>query len=247
MMFSCRLTICVALAFSAVVYAGAVIDVIPTEPGPYEPGQSLTMDVFLTQNPGGSYIGLRGVRLAFSSTDPALQLDPQFVFDFSTVGDGGGTYVVGPQVPWPQTAYFGLDYPNGNPFDPFEGPGWSSKMLVLAPGEPLHVGSFGVLLPSQPGNYVLDVLDAANPNENYRAWISFGFGEHNGHRVNWGPENVDQLAGGTFTALDGAGPGFTFGYSPVAGTIVPEPATLLLLGLGTLGVLGLRSVSQGVL
>jgi len=242
-MFSCRLILCASLAFSSVVYAGAVVDVIPTEPGPYEPGQSLTMDVFLTQNPGGSYIGLRGVRLAFSSTDPALQLDPQFVFDFGTVGDGGGTYASFPGMPWPSTVYFLGNYPNGNPFDPFDGVGWSSKMLVLSPGEPLHVGSFGVSLPSQRGDYVLDALNAANSNPDYRASISFGFGEFGGSRIDWGPENVDQLAGGTFTASDGAGPGFTFGYTPIAGTIVPEPATLLLLAIGALGVVRRRRVS----
>ena len=83
-----ELGLCTAIAITSIAYGGAVIEVLPQDAGPWDPGTTVTMDVFLTQDAGGFYRGIRGIQFDFENSDPRLGLAEKFTFDYSSVTDG---------------------------------------------------------------------------------------------------------------------------------------------------------------
>jgi hypothetical protein len=224
---------------------GATFDLVPRGGPDFPPGTPVTMDVFVRQDPGGRLRGLRLAQLDFTRTDPALNLSRQFAFDFSSLSDST-QYFVDPTIP-PQrpgvwyahlvsVAYIGLNYPNRNPLDPFDQAPpdrlpWSHSMLVLPEEDALHVGSFQIVTPTLPGEFLIDVLNS-DPRDpvNHGAQIHFGFGVHpQDPRVLWTSNTqrtrADLTGGsGVFTSTEAG----SFTYVPV-----PEPSSLVGLVAGT--------------
>ena len=238
------IALCLVLSVGPVVHAGAVIDLIPTEPGPYMPGQRVEVQVHLSQEPGGRNVFLRMAQFDFADTDPALMLDHRFVFDYSAqnvctrnpgqcgtehvefpvltpLGDGIGLVV--------STVFTGLAR------DP-------ERQLRLPPQGAITVGSIGVTLPFHPGDYLLDVMNADQVSRNAGARLDFGFGPASGPdpHITWHAYEDWAIAGGRFTANTTAGAGFQFEYDPIPGVIIPEPTSLMLLILGGVPLLGRR-------
>ena len=82
-MFRILSAIAVSLLFASSASAGVVIDVLPTQPGPYAPGERVELDVLFTQEPGGEDRYLRLLQVNIGNSDTALAFDDYLQFDFS--------------------------------------------------------------------------------------------------------------------------------------------------------------------
>lgn len=195
------------LACAAVAHGGAIVELVPDQPGPYTGGESLGLDVWLHSEEEVPAL-LRGVRLDFTDTDPLLLLDSVFSFDFSSVPyDEGYQEMTDPTMPVP-FAWMGWDI--GSPLYYWE----------LPAGGSLHIGSVGVELPWDIGVYRVDALNADEPDEALGAWI---------RTQRWLP---DYPLGETWRAYTGE-----IGGDPYDFVIIPEPGTGCLFVVAALLVL----------
>ena len=128
---------------------GAVLELVPSKPGPYFGGETLTVDFWLGSDLTRD-VDLVGVQLDFQDTDPRLGLDAECKLDsiFYTTAPLGLHYTMQPVLPIP-TAFF--------TYDVLLPPG---LLIVLPQGSPLHIGTIGVELPTVAGTYALDALNA---------------------------------------------------------------------------------------
>ena len=242
-MWKCAVVAYAVSVSSSVALAGAIIDVVPLSSPPYAGGQRVEVEIRLTQQSGGQDTYLRAVQIVFAETDPALGLDETFTFDYSAqaacVADPSRcgadhaefTHLTQDLPYWQEvpvaTVYTGLSR------DP------AMQIRLPAAGR-IPIGTIGVTLPTQPGDYLLDVMNAnASDPRNFSAAIFFGFPPSEPFIV-WQPTNGDELAGGRFTAITTADADVMFGYTPIRGAIVPEPMSLVLLAVGGLAILRRR-------
>jgi len=141
------------LSFSGAAWAGAVLELVPSNPGPYLGGEALTVDFWLRSDVGHD-ADLRTVVLDFQDSDPNLSLDTEIAFDpvFFTTAPLGLHYTLYPDLPI-VVANFGpaILLPPGS-------------LVVLHAGAPRRIGSLGLQLPSVAGIYTLDALNADEEN-----------------------------------------------------------------------------------
>ncbi len=189
-----------ALSFAADIQ----VDLIPSNLGPYTGGESITVDVWLHSNlpPEWGGPGLAGIQFDFSQTSPNLSLAPTLFFDYSSIPGDIGNYERHPELPVPWT--------------------WNSVLCIcpqlffpFPPGGALHIASVDVQLPTTPGVFRLDALNAANENREFR--VS-------------GAIIIPHLCCGMLTAFEGeiAGGSFDFVVSPPPIPTVSAPALLAL-------------------
>jgi len=125
-----------------------VVELVPDNPGPYAGGEAITVDVWLhsslKEDPR-----LEMIQFDFSQTNPNLTLAPTFSFDYSSIPDAFGYEERHPElpVPWTRNALACV---------------CPAAFLPLPPGGAVHIGSVGVRLPTTPGVYRLDALNAGN-------------------------------------------------------------------------------------
>jgi hypothetical protein len=233
--------VCVALSLCSAARAGVIIDLVPTEPGPYMPGERVEVELQLTQQPGGEDVYIRLLCFDFLRTDPALVLDEAFQFDYSAQavcaqdpGQCGTLYAEFPELTpygdWgivTSIAYIGLHQD-------------SDTQIVLPAAGTISVGSIGVTLPTEPGEYLLDALNPTEPDLDAGARLDFGFGFPDDPIVSWRAYDLEAVAGGMFLSTGTARVGFQFEYQPIPGVMVPEPTTLGLVVAGVLAGLARR-------
>jgi hypothetical protein len=136
--------ICTLLATASVAMGDGVLVLSPSDPGPYVGGESLTVDVWLTNQDVQDHL-VTVLVLDSAGSDPALVLDVDFSFDLSSL-DSDGLYTRLPTLPLPTLLYTGAAPVSG-------------FILELPTQEPLHVGDLGVTLPTAPGTYLLDLVN----------------------------------------------------------------------------------------
>jgi hypothetical protein len=229
-MFRRGLALCAVLGFASVANAGIAVNMthtgaavfdanVPASLGPFN------VDIFLAQDPAGSREGLRLVRFDMSDTNPAITLPTQITFRYTGITSVPRSIAHAQFLDLPRvdTVYQPTNYPNLNANDPdFTDPDidlypWNLNMMVLPASGNYRVASLvGVRLPAVPGVYLLDVMNSDSVGDvNLGAQVTYGFGiDPSDPRLDL-RANEGNLSGGQLSF-----------------TVIPEPATLILLGLG---------------
>jgi hypothetical protein len=225
------LLFCAVLGVTANAFGGAAIDLRPDVAGPYNAGQVVNFDVFLvdTGNPQGNIL-FRGVFLDFTDTDSGIVSvnnwrGPDGIFA-DNPGPPANEEADNPQDEITWVNPFGI----GAVFDSLPKTSWvyplpTANMLfqyVLPDGGEVNIGDVNVTMPNDAGTYNLDVMndDVADPN--FGARLDFGFGGAGDPVTTWRAFTGD-ITGGTESV-----------------TVIPEPATLALLGVGAIAALRRR-------
>jgi len=195
-------------------FAGATVNIrlTPTPIGPYEPGETIKVDVSWNQiGAGGDGTGGQ-INLRLSQFDFRDSNDDLGLSNWKWVWDGqgacslvaalcGNLHTTDSTLPIVSATYLGTQLDNLN------------QVIIPANGG-VRVGTIDVALPMTPGDYVLDARSAAsaggNPNQGAR--LDWDFNDHGGC-YSLGGQNC--IFGGMTTL-----------------TVIPEPASILLLCLG---------------
>lgn len=210
------IAVCLTLAWASVARAGFYIELVPGNPGTQGP---------LLYAPGESLLVDIIIHNQFSDAKDLRLIqwdvsasDPAITFNDEFAFNlpfGGALYSVFPDYPIPAAAYTST----GPPGFMFSVPGDGSALS----------GMMSITLPLEEGAYKLDVINYGTLNPNEGAVLAFGFG-------GVGDPVVSCSAG-------------DFGFPCLEGgslllNVVPEPATLWLVALGTYGLLRRGFVSR---
>lgn len=177
-----------------------VVDLVPNQSGPYFGGEQITVDVWLTSSSAFELL-LRRVQFDFSDTQRGLQTNDTFNFDFSSL-TGFNQYHGDINLPIPWVAMTDFCVCTG-------------AFMHLLPNSPFHIGEINVLLPTDDGTFVLDLLNETFPDPSFGGKIITAF------RPKFPPFEYsvlnNRLVGGVTTFQ-----------------VIPEPTTLSLLVVGCL-------------
>lgn len=186
--------------------ASAVVELSPSIPGPFLPGQMIDIYVTLTDNSDAIAHPLR--LIGFDSANSDLEHGP-FQWDFSSTPTCQASpdecailYVTLIDGPLDYAVYPGIDYGSYLDF-----------MVSLPPAGAggLDIGLFAITIPDvEPQELTLDVMNFDTPDDSTGARLDFGFG------------NGDPMT--TWSAYNGLLAG---GQHPIQ--VVPEPSALALL------------------
>ena len=193
------------LALASVANAAASIDLVPDNTGPYNGGETVMVDVMLNQaTEGATNHLLRLVQLDF--TDSSAQLAPSLVWDFSSAPDCTAD-------PAPCIARHFLEDLTGprgrvvaaafhncvSAADCVLGPDSNRQWTLKADGSAVKVAELLIVLPTDPGDYLLDVLNTDEADPNKGGQVSWGFGTKGNEPVTYWRANEGNVSGGTYT------------------------------------------------
>jgi hypothetical protein len=241
-------TLCGFLAFSvSTANAGVVIFLLPQSVGPYDFNvpSSLTfnVDVFaqLDANSPPS-VRVRHIQFDIHDTDPAIGVASVLTHTGADAGmppngdiyfwDFSSTSFCADPVGCGDAYYMGNQY--GKFVDNLVNMTYtgltrsSSRQITITQAAPKRVGVMQISLPSVPGIYLLDLLNADEPDPYRGARLSYGFGTPSDPYGEYYP----------FSHFPWPWPTITGGQIRFA--VVPEPGTLVLLALGVFSTVVFR-------
>ncbi|MGB2984396.1 MAG: hypothetical protein WBE26_00820 [Phycisphaerae bacterium] len=194
-MFTRGLAVFLSLAVVSVAHAGALVELEPSVPanpfnpcGYFAPGETVTVKVYLTQDPVDVDHYLRLIQLDFRNSDAALGLP------------ASGTWVA-------TTNHFAFtDAMNqlsntfkGDTTTPYLELDVANQFLLPGDGSRVEVGQFDVTMPGTEGDYLLDVMNSAATAADEGAQVRFGFSLPTMESITvWRAETGD-LTDGTYT------------------------------------------------
>ena len=143
------------LLFATLARAEVVVELVPDNPGPYSGGETLTVDVWV-HSEVDYWASFGHIQFDLTVSDPGLSLDATFTFDYTTLSEPHGYDYGSPALPVPWT-YNGWDLACT--------PACPDVFMAIPPGGSFHVGSIGVQLPAESGEYRLDLVDAEQSYE----------------------------------------------------------------------------------
>lgn len=153
----------IALSATARGAGEIVVELVPDPPGPYVGGETITVHFWL-HSTVNYYAEFRFVQFDFRDSDLDLNLATEIEFDYSTLfpphgytegtRDGVNQLDGPPLLPVPYTS---------NRFLLFCPPPCPSEYFSIPPNGSFHVASISAGLPTTPGSYRLDVINADDP------------------------------------------------------------------------------------
>lgn len=248
------LAICAVLGFVTAAHAGLAISLIPQTPGPYNPGQTVNVDVLAQLTPGTpsvpgpvgttTTVRVRLLQFDVSDTSPELSLgvvghhplnetfdpDADGVFDPIPFWDfSGASACAGNEAACGDTYFIDGSISDNILNTTYIGTSSSgTKMIVLTQANPKRVGELAITMPNEGGTFSLDVLNADETDINKGAQLNWGFGLTSDPTD---PASPLRANGGGITMVVSS---LTDPQGRLQFAVVPEPATLALLGLGGL-------------
>ncbi len=188
MIFRCGLAFCLSVAMASVAGAGAVIELVPDIPGPYDGGETLAVEVFLRQNPGDVDHLLRLVQLDLTDSDPAFGITFPEAHTGISFWDYSST-----QHCFDNPTDCGPDhYIDGERFDGLPpgddilviafgsagelGADGDKQLTLLGDGSLLKIGEITVGVPVTAGTFMLDVVNEDETDPDLAAQVRWGFG-----------------------------------------------------------------------
>jgi len=122
-----------------------VIDLVPRDAGPFSGGETVTVDVIANNTTPDVPFPLLLAQVDFTDSDPALSFGGDFQWALIPTANGDGTM---PVPLWTQAP--------------------PAQNTILA-GDSLRLGAIDVVLPNDPGCYLLDCLNADEANRDFGA------------------------------------------------------------------------------
>lgn len=143
--------------FGSLAHGGAVVELVPSNSGPYFGGESIAVDVWMTSDTAEPRL-LDVARFDFENSDERVQLAPVLSFDFTTIPSGLNGYLTFPELPRPAT------------FQSFDCI-CPQHYIPLPSQEAVHIASLQVELPLEQGTYLIDALNAKSTGDELGARI----------------------------------------------------------------------------
>lgn len=216
-MMARSIALCVLLAGSSAALGGVEVILSPQTAGPFSPGETVTVDVMLSQDPAGDPHLLRLVQLDFTASDAGLAIVLPVThvtaglrfWDFVTVPDcisldadcGAGHFIddelPGAFPPGPDVISITYVGDLSDPDNPDLNESGTRQWLLLGDGTAKKIGVLAVTLPTVaglPASCTLDVLNAFDGDVAFGARIDFGFGDAG--RTTW-RASAGEITGGT--------------------------------------------------
>jgi hypothetical protein len=218
------LSLCAVLAFASAAHAGAVITLVPTpNQATYNFNEVVHVDVLAQLDSSSpASVRVRAMQFDVGASDAALGITPVLVHPVTDNGPISFWDLHGASICAGDEASCGTNYfiDGSLASDDLVSAtyiGLTSSGLfqvILSQGAPTRVGQLEVTMPGAEGTYLLDLLNAADQNVNNGALLVHGFGSPTDPRVDL-TARANQISNGQLRF-----------------TVIPEPATLVLLGLG---------------
>lgn len=222
-MMARSIALCILLAGSSAALGGVEVILSPQTAGPYGPGETVAVDVMLSQDPAGDPHFLRLVQLDFAASDAGLVIVMPVThaaasvafWDFNTVPDciaddadcGAGHFIddelPGAFPPGPDVISITYVGDLSDPNNPDLNENGNRQWELMGDGTPKKIGVLAVTLPTVaglPASCTLDVLNAGETDVAFGARIDFGFGE--GGRTTW-RASAGEITGGTLDLCGG--------------------------------------------
>lgn len=178
--------VCLAIATTAQAGVTLGIELLPEHPAPYSPGESLDVEVRLSQI-GGQEEVVRLVTFDFSASNPGIELDA-WEWDYS---EGQPVCTIVPEVCGGGWVEFGV-LPEVN--TTFAGASPDPNLSIFLPvGGSILLGTLGITLPSELGvGVTLEALNLPNDNPGDGARVDVGVDP---------PMTIREFEGGSFTFI----------------------------------------------